>query len=592
MTAPDFTARIDFRHALIPRNGLSFHGFDSLLVADHLEEIPDLVDEVERACRNGAYAVGYLAYEAAPAFDAALTVREGVGPLALFGVAKRPHERRATGQGAFSFGEWHAAWNRADHGVAIETILQAIRAGETYQANLTFPLTARFDGSIEACYRHLLESQDADFCGMISGPEFSVLSASPELFFERQGDRLRTRPMKGTRRRGLTLEDDLARAAELASSEKDRAENLMIVDLLRNDLGRIALPGSVAVDGLFDIERYPTVWQMTSTVSARIAPDARLVEILRALFPCGSVTGAPKVNTMRLLSDLESTARGPYCGAFGVVLPGGDCVFNVPIRTLLLSEDNTRATYPVGSGVVADSVADHEYDECLVKARILGHEPPEAFSLFETMGWHPDQGFRHQRRHLARMRDSAAYFGFQFDADEIAGRLATEARPWEAPMRVRLLIDRAGEVSVEAEPRKPSKTHLRLKLAEEPVDSSDPFLYHKTTRREVYDRERARLGEADDAVLFNERGEVSETTIANVAFLIGDEWITPPVSSGLLPGVMRGILLESGDLSERVISVTDALKASKIRVMNSLRGMISAEWLVSVDDGVDDHLPQ
>ena len=255
MHPSDFKARIDFRHPLIPREGLSFPKFERLLVAQDLNEILPLVHEIEKATKDGAYAVGFLAYEAAPAFDDALSVREGDGPLAVFGLAGQAHGNGKMERDAFSFGRWKAAWARKDHGNAIETILEAIRAGETYQANLTFPLSTGFEGSIEACYQHLLKSQDADYCGMFSGPDFSVLSASPELFFERSGERLRTRPMKGTRRRGLTLEDDLARSSELTTSGKDRAENLMIVDLLRNDLGRIALPGSVSVDGLFDIEQ-------------------------------------------------------------------------------------------------------------------------------------------------------------------------------------------------------------------------------------------------------------------------------------------------------------------------------------------------
>ena len=579
MHPSDFKARIDFRHPLIPREGLSFPKFERLLVAQDLNEILPLVHEIEKATKDGAYAVGFLAYEAAPAFDDALSVREGDGPLAVFGLAGQAHGNGKMERDAFSFGRWQAAWARKDHGNAIETILEAIRAGETYQANLTFPLSTGFEGSIEACYQHLLKSQDADYCGMFSGPDFSVLSASPELFFERSGERLRTRPMKGTRRRGLTLEDDLARSSELTTSGKDRAENLMIVDLLRNDLGRIALPGSVSVDGLFDIERYPTVWQMTSTISARVAPKTKLADILRALFPCGSVTGAPKVSTMRLLSQLESTPRGPYCGAFGVVLPGGDCVFNVPIRTLMLSEGNTRATYPVGSGVVADSLADHEYDECLLKARILERDPAEPFYLFETLGWSGDEGFRNLRQHLDRLGDSCRYFGFPFEEESIKDVLEKQAGDWSRPMRVRLMLNQYGEPSIKAEPLLPFSGPIRLKWAEEAVDASDRFLYHKTSRREVYDRERARLGQADDAVLFNQRGEVTETTIANIAFLIDGRWVTPPISSGLLPGVLRGKLLESGELTERVISIAEARQAADMRVLSALRGQVPAHWM-------------
>ncbi len=446
--------------------------------------------------------------------------------------------------------------------------------GNTYQVNLTFPLRTEFYGDIPACYNHLRQAQASNYCGFMQSDDFSIVSASPELFFSIQNKTITTRPMKGTRPRGMTLEDDLRLRKELASSEKDRAENLMIVDLLRNDVGRIAAGGTVREPELFTVEKYPTVWQMTSVIEAELPMETSLIDIFKGLFPCGSVTGAPKVSTMKIINRLETAPRGVYCGAFGIVLPGGDCVFNVPIRTATVLPDGT--IYHVGSGLVADSQLEDEYRECLHKADVLSRDITE-FELLETMSWFPDKGFYLWREHLDRVAVSAEYF--DFDISNFKTRLEQEAESWSGPMRVRVLCSRNGIIDITAVTLPKENPLRRVKLASAPVNSNNPFLYHKTTNRKIYDQHRADMGEVDDVILYNERGEITEATIANIAVCLDGTWCTPPVSSGLLAGTMRRHLLETGKLQERVLTVNDLKKAPGIKLMNSVRGLFEVELI-------------
>jgi para-aminobenzoate synthetase/4-amino-4-deoxychorismate lyase len=572
-----YSACIDFKSGVLPAAGLYFDGFERIEQAGTAAEVVPCLERVQRAALEGYYAVGFVAYEAASALDPALKTRSAIGPLVFFGLSREPSVRPPPDPVPFTFSSWSPAWDEADYLQAFTRVQEHIAAGDSYQVNLTFPLLADFHGSVQTCYQQLRQAQSADFCGLISGPEWAVLSVSPELFFERSGTRLRTRPMKGTRKRGRSAEEDLATAEELRASIKDRAENVMIVDLLRNDLGRLAEPGSVKVNSLFNIERFPTVWQMTSEVEARIPADTGLTAIMRAMFPCGSVTGAPKVKSMEIIQRLETASRHVYCGAFGVVKPGGDCVFNVPIRTLLLDRGSGRASYPVGSGVVADSDPGFEYRECLLKSRVL--DPlPERFELFETMLWRPGIGVELLEPHLHRLARSARYFGFDCVQERLLESLQQASGNWAGGTRVRMLLAADGRVRFEAEPCAEFPGQVVIKLADEPVNSTDLFLYHKTTRRQVYDRERARLGAADDAILYNERGEITESTVANVAVRLEQGWFTPPVASGLLAGVQRARLLAAGDITERVITVDEARGAGELHLFNALRGRYAARW--------------
>ena len=450
----------------------------------------------------------------------------------------------------------------------------------------------------------LVEAQNAPYAAYIETERFAVCSASPELFFDLQEDRVFSRPMKGTAARGRWLEEDLARAAALAASAKDRAENAMIVNMMRNDLGRIARVGSVRVSDLFRVERYPTLWQMTSCVSAQT--QASLAEIFAAMFPCASVTGAPKTSTMRIIAQTETAPRRVYTGSIGLVAPGRRARFNVAIRTVLIDKKRQEAEYGVGGGVVWDSTPEGEYAECLLKARVLTARRPD-FSLLESLLWRPDIGqisnLPNERQignppheggywlleeHLQRLRESAEYFDIPLDLEAVRADLkALESRRQAdvreqpakagtpAPHKVRLLIDRFGRVSTESAPlgddffREP----VRLELAAHPVDSANVFLYHKTTHRQVYEDARGGCVSGDDVLLYNQLGEATETGRANIAVRVGADLWTPPVSCGLLAGTLRSRLLAEGKLHERIIPLEMLDTCDELFSLNSVRGL-------------------
>jgi para-aminobenzoate synthetase/4-amino-4-deoxychorismate lyase len=487
-------------------------------------------------------------------------------PLLWFGLYPDAASTPPPNPGTWHAGSWTPGIRRAAYDDAIARIRALIGAGDTYQVNYTFPLRAPFDGDPWGWFQALRAAQGHGYFACIQLEAHAVVSVSPELFFALDGERITARPMKGTRRRGRWLDEDEETRAGLAASAKDRAENVMIVDLLRNDLGRIARSGTVHVPRLFDTERYETVWQMTSTVEAET--DAPLPSLFGGLFPCGSVTGAPKIRTMEIIRDLETGPRGVYCGAVGWFGPGRRGAFNVPIRTVTVDTPARNATYHVGSGVTWDSAADAEYDECLDKAAVLRAQRP-AFRLLETL-LHDGEYFLLDR-HLKRLADSAAYFGFDVDLEGVRGALAEYGVGLpDAPQRVRLLVSRDGAFDLEAAPTGPPRV-FRIALAAGPVDSRDVFLHHKTTHREVYRRALAARPGFDDVVLFNERGEVTETTIGNVAVRMDDGWVTPPRACGLLPGTFRGHLLERGEVRERVVLVEELRAAREVAILNSVR---------------------
>jgi para-aminobenzoate synthetase/4-amino-4-deoxychorismate lyase len=397
--------------------------------------------------------------------------------------------------------------------------------------------------------------------------ELVICSASPELFFSRTGRQLIARPMKGTIRRGRTLAEDRDRRAALHSSPKERAENVMIVDMMRNDIGKVAVVGTVAVPELLTLERYPTVWQMTSSVTAET--DAPLEQIFSALHPSASVTGAPKVRTMEILRDLEPAARGVYAGAVGYVVPGGDAQFNVAIRTAVVDERQQTVSFGVGSGIVWDSDATAEYDECLLKGAVLGRAAA-AFELLETMRWTPDEGFFLLERHLIRLQESAEYFDFRCDLDAVREGLSSAISGADRPLRVRMLVDRGGRVSVQVAPLAASLEPVRAALADIPVRRDEVFLYHKTTNRALY--EKARKPAADDVILWNERGEITESTIANVVVERDRARVTPPLDCGLLAGTFRAELLARGDIREAIVSIDELRAAPRFWLINSVQG--------------------
>lgn len=566
-----FRARLDF-----PSLGaLAFERPSQVLAAGAVAEVRPLLDEVERAARAGRWAVGWLAYEAAPAFDAALRTRApGRGPLACFAIFDAPAASPSPpGEGTLEPLRPEVA--RAEHRRGVEALRVAIGAGGAYQVNATFRLRGRFRGDPFGLYERLRRAQGRCLGACIVAGESAVVSASPELFFERAGDLTRARPMKGTRARGRFAEEDDALADELAGSEKDRAENVMIVDLLRNDLGRVAPPGVVRAPRLFEVERYPTVLQMVSTVEARLAPGTGLGALLGALFPCGSVTGAPKVAAMELIAGLEASPRGAYCGAIGAVRPGGDAVFNVPIRTVEIDLATGEAACGVGGGITWGSDPDAEWEEALAKGAFLAADVEEP-GLIETLRCEGG-GYPLLARHLARLASSARHLGIRVDVEAARrGLLRAAEAAGPGAHRVRLLA-RGGALEVEVGPAPPPPTApLPVALARSPVSRRDVRLFHKTTRREPYDERRREAPGAFDVLLWNEEGELTEFTIGNlVAEIDGAQW-TPPRECGLLAGVMRAELLARGELRERVLRVEDLARASRLWLVNALRGRVPA----------------
>lgn len=568
---------LDFARSGPGSRGLLFQNPRRVLVAEQLEDVGAVLDEVAHATAAGHHAVGFLAYEAAPAFDSALTVRERISlPLAWFGIFEGPEASLPlTGDNLVAPPEWSADTSVEAHAAAVGEIHDAIGRGEVYQVNHTMRLRAPFTGDSLALYQRMRAAQPSGYCAYLDIGRHCILSVSPELFFHRGGNTITTRPMKGTARRGRWLAEDDTAALALASSEKERAENVMIVDLLRNDLGRIARPGSVQVSSLFAVERHPTVLQMTSTIEAELGPGTTLRDIFTALFPCGSITGAPKVAAMQKIAALEPSPRGVYCGAIGHISPSGDATFNVAIRTGWVDRDTNTIEYGVGGGITWDSAASAEYDEIRAKSAIVTSATP-SFELLETMRLAGD-GYARRDRHLARLGESARYFGIPIEMQAIEHALDAHARavrPGDLPRRVRLLVTQDGTPRVEDRALVPDvrgDAPRSMALATSPVSSSDPFLFHKTTHRAVYDKHRAERPDAFDVLLWNEEGELTEFTIGNLVLrLDGIDW-TPPRECGLLAGCYRAELLERGEIRERRLQVEDLERAEGVWLINSLR---------------------
>jgi para-aminobenzoate synthetase/4-amino-4-deoxychorismate lyase len=579
MKSPPIHARLvfDFPDPRGKPRRLCFTRPVEIIEARCVEEVRPTLRAIQKAADSGFYAAGFVGYEAAPAFDRALVVLKGAKtPLLWFGIFREPSPPEEFGsEGEYNVTDWTPSVARPDYERNIAAAREAIARGDTYQINYTFRLRARFNGDAYAFYNRLAARQGADYCAYVDTGRFKILSASPELFFRTHGLQIVTRPMKGTVRRGLWLEEDEALPVWLTGSEKNRAENIMIADLLRNDLGRIAETGSVSVRELCRVERYPTVFQMTSTVEARMRAGTSLEDIFAALFPCGSVTGAPKISTTRIIAQLEDSPRNVYCGSVGLITPQNEAVFNVAIRTVMIDCETGEAEYGTGGGITWDSTAADEYEEALTKAALLRANSPE-FELLETLRL--ERGvYSLLERHLSRLTDSARLFDFTVSTDDARRSLENHASkyPFEA-RRVRLLVSRGGEVKVESAPldELPSDA-LPVALAAEPVSRSDLFLYHKTTRREVYDQRRADDAEAFDVLLWNEDGEVTEFTTGNVVAELDGELLTPPRACGLLAGTLRAELLESGAISERIITRSQLSRCTRLWLINGVRGWVS-----------------
>jgi para-aminobenzoate synthetase/4-amino-4-deoxychorismate lyase len=559
-----------------------------VLEATRTGEVVPTLEAAEAAAGRGLWVAGFVAYEAAPGLDPALEVLErdpddpfAALPLAWFAMFERAEDTalplpRDEGVPEAPAGIWLPTTSRERYDASIRRIHELIGDGESYQVNHTIRLRSRVEGDPRGLYRDLCYAQRGAYACYLDLGRYRILSASPELFFELRGDRIVTRPMKGTAPRGRWPAEDRAVAERLLASAKDRAENAMIVDLLRNDLGRIARTGTVSWADVFEVERYETVWQLTTTVSATLQPDEGVAGVFRALFPSGSVTGAPKVRTMAIVRQLEDSSRGVYCGAVGYLArPGSgrpDARFNVAIRTVTLDTASGTAEYGVGGGITWGSDAAGEYEEVVAKARVLTTRRP-AFDLLETMRHDPGEGVRNLDLHLERLAASADHFAFRFDPEtalEVVEKAVASAP--DRPCRVRLSLARDGTVRVACTALAGEPDPVRVALDRVSQDPRDVFLFHKTSRRERYQEAARRHPGSDDVLLVNDRGEVTESTIANVAVMIDGRWWTPPLESGLLPGIGRQVALEEGRLAERTIAVEEVGSAEDLALVSDTRG--------------------
>lgn len=574
------------------------------LQATSLADVPAVLTDAELAARRGHYVAGFVAYDAALAFDRAFRIPAAESPdgapslpLAWFGLFDRatpaPPLPRAEdlANGAGSSG-WTCTGDPTTHAAAVDAIRRSIAEGDVYLVNHTTRFRRAWQDGDDpfALYGRLVAGYGVGYHAFLETEEWAVACGSPELFFESSAGQLVTRPIKGTAPRGRWSHEDADGAARLQTSEKERAENVMVVDLLRNDLGRVAVPGTVAVPSLAQLEQHPAMWQLTSTVTATATPDVGLAEVFAALFPCASVTGAPKVSAMSAIADLEDQRRGVYCGAVGLIAPpqpagahGPLARFAVAIRTAAVDKTRRVAEYGSGGGISWDSAPAAEWAEVLLKAGALAGSSAPALGaghgLIETMASVPDQPVstvRNLDRHLARLASSTRYFGLtvplgieKLVADAVAGLAG--------PHRVRLVLRSEGDVEIEAAPLDPNPDDpLWLCVDPDPVRSTDLWVFHKTTDRCRYDERMRRHPGADDVILVNERGELTETTRANLAVRIDGQWCTPPLDCGLLPGVERDRSLAEGRLVERVVTAHDLGRVDGIATLSSLRGWRAA----------------
>ena len=558
-------------HSASQQQWLRFTQPVKIIAANSIEEVLPKLQEVNQLVQEQhLWAAGFLSYEAAAAFDSILrTYQIADFPLLWFGLYEQPKVIELAEPTTRFELDWRSTITKEQYDSAIAKIKHYISCGDTYQVNYTTRLEADFTGDPWQYFLGLAAAQQADYGAYLELPNFTICSASPELFFTLDGSEIVSRPMKGTAARGYTLTGDRAVAQWLQNSAKNQAENVMIVDMIRNDLARIARLSTVEVSSLFEVEQYPTLWQMTSTVKAQT--KASLPEIMQALFPCASITGAPKPSTMRIIQELEPKPRKIYTGTIGYISPKNQAQFNVAIRTVLLDRVRNKAEYGVGGGIVWDSASASEYEECQIKARVLLSKIQQ-FDLIETMLWTPESGYFLLDYHLQRLQDSALYFDYSLDLDLITKKLIAVANGLkDYSHKVRLLVSQQGKIKIESSPFMAESKTLNLAIADRPVDISNPFLYHKTTNRSLYQQFQQSNTSHDDLILWNERQEVTETCIYNLVVQKDGELLTPPVECGLLPGTMRAYLLEQQKIKEAVIKLADIQQCEAIYLINSVR---------------------
>ena len=540
-----------------------------------LSEVADLLAQVESYQEQGYYVVGYVSYEAAPAFEEKLAVHNLplLGEYLLYFTV---HDRVETSPIPLTYEEvdlpskWREQTSAEDYEKAISQIHHHLRQGDTYQVNYTVQLKQDLSANPFAIYNRMVVEQEAGYNAYVEHDEMAVISMSPELFFEQNDRELTTRPMKGTTKRGLTDQEDLAQASWLEQDSKNRSENMMIVDLLRNDMNRISEVGSEHEERLCQVEQYSTVWQMTSTIKSQLRLDVDLVAIFRSLFPCGSITGAPKIATMEIIKDLEPQPRGVYCGTIGLLLPNGRRIFNVAIRTIQLYQE--KAIYGVGGGITWDSTWESEYREVHQKAAVL-YRKQACFKLITT-GKISQKQLQFEDQHLERLIKASRFFAYPFDPEELRQKIEEECQACDSyqDYRLRITISKSGEIELSRQILTPlSPSFCKAKLCLQEADLNQAFTYFKTTHRP-----HLRLGE-QEKIYHNKSRELLETSIGNLVLKINGKLYTPPISQEILPGIYRQHLLETGQVEEKVLIVPDLDQAEAVYGCNAVRGLYELE---------------
>ena len=540
-----------------------------------LAEVADLLAQVESYQEQGYYVVGYVSYEAAPAFEEKLVVRKAplLGEYLLYFTV---HDRVETSPIPLTYDEvdlpsnWQEVTSAEDYEKAIAQIHHHLRQGDTYQVNYTVQLKQVLSANPFAIYNRMVVEQEAGYNAYVEHDEMAVISMSPELFFEQNDRELTTRPMKGTTQRGLTDQEDLEQASWLEQDPKNRSENMMIVDLLRNDMNRISEVGSEYVEHLCQVEQYSTVWQMTSTIKSQLRPAVDLVAIFRSLFPCGSITGAPKIATMEIIKNLEQQPRGVYCGTIGLLLPNGRRIFNVAIRTIQLYKG--QAIYGVGGGITWDSTWESEYREVHQKAAVL-YRKQACFQLITT-GKISQKSLLFEDQHLERLTKASRYFAYPFDPEELRQKIQEECQACDSHQdyRLRISLSKSGEMEVSRQILTPlSPSFCKAKLFLQEANLQQAFSYFKTTHRPHLS-----LGK-QEIIYHNAAGELLETSIGNLVLKIAGKLYTPPIRLGILSGIYRQHLLERGQVEEKVLTLADLNQAEAIYGCNAVRGLYELE---------------
>lgn len=573
--------QFDFKEQNEPTDSIQFTKPNKIFTTHSIDEVKPLLEALETELDHGKYLAGYLSYEAAQAFESEYRTEKVLTmPLLWFASFDQPEKVKDDQSGSnYNISPWQPTSTYQAYEAGIKTIKDAIQKGDTSQINYTTRLTSQFTGDTLAFYQQLLENQQASYSAYLDIGRFQILSASPELFFKIDQDQMMTKPMKGTTKRGRTLAEDLAHKQHLTQSEKERTENLMIVDILKNDLEKIALPGTVQTPELLTVETYPTVHQMTSTVTATLKENSKMIDWFEALFPCGSITGAPRLKTMMYIDQLEATPREVYCGAIGYVTPERKAIFNVPIRTVVIDREQDSATYGVGGGITWASETESEYAEIQAKAAFLTKTKRD-FSLLESLLL-TDGTYPYLSYHLERLEQSAQYFAYPYNAQVLRQKFAQYATDHlTGHYKMRLLLDEKGEAELNAVKISEPIESVTAYLAKKPVDIEDPFIYHKTTIRDQY--QRLSIDQQDNfaTLLWNENEQLTEFTIGNLILKIDDQYLTPPIDSGLLAGTFRQYLLNQDQIKEQILTKNDLNRAEEIWLINAVRGWVNVKQVL------------